>query len=88
MNVTEKLFHDGRREPVEPSEKWTLAQAQEFVGGYIEFVPCTIRHRALVANEEGFCENLPPNPNATRIVRPGTLLPPGGLRGNALVVKD
>lgn len=83
-NVVRKIYVDGTVEDVQ--EKMTLDELQEFVGGYIEFVPTTIPHRALVINEEGLLNNLPDNWLATELVPPTTLCI-GAIRGNALLVK-
>ena len=86
MNVVKKIYTDGRVEEV--SEKMGLDELQKFVGGYIEMVPTTIPHRALVVNEEGELNGLPPNPEATKLVHPQTLMGPDGIKGNALLVKN
>ena len=84
MNVVSKVYADGRIEPV--NKPWTLAQMQAFVGGYIERVPCTLAHRALICDEEGVLKDKPVNVEATTLVRPGTLMDQG-LRGDCLIVK-
>ncbi len=84
MNVVSKIYVDGRIEPV--NKKWTLAQMQAFVGGYIERVACTVAHRALICDEEGLLKDKPVNVEATKLVRPGVLMDQG-LRGDCLIVK-
>lgn len=71
----------------EVQERMTLRQMQDFVGGYIEMCPCTVRGHSLIVNENGGYTDLAFNDAATELVLPGTLLLPGGLRGNALLVK-
>lgn len=85
MNVVSKLYADGRVEPV--NKKWTLARMQAFVGGYIERVACTVAHRALICDEEGVLKEKSVNVEATKLVRPGTLMDQG-LRGDCLLVKN
>lgn len=85
MKVTRKIYTDGRVEEV--MQEMTLAQAQQFVGGYIEMVPSKLAHRSLVVNEEGLLKELPHNMKATELVRPGTLVL-DFIRGNALLVKS
>lgn len=85
MNVVMKIYVDGRLEPV--NQKWTLAQMQAFVGGYIERVRCTVAHRALLCDEEGLLKDKPVNAFATKLVQPGTLMDQG-LRGDCLLVKN
>lgn len=75
-------------EPIDCDEKMTLKQMQEFVGGWIEIVASKIAHRSLVVNEEGTIHGLPPNPAATEIVREGTMMKGGYLRGNCLLIKS
>lgn len=84
-NVVRKIYSDGRVEEV--LQKMDLAQMQAFVGGYIEMVPTKIPHRSLIVNEEGLLKELPHNPKATELVRPGTLVL-DMIRGNALLVKS
>ena len=85
MHVVSKIYVDGRIEHV--SKTWTLAQMQAFVGGFVERVPCTVPHRALLCDEEGLLKDKPVNANATKLVRPGVLTNQG-LRGDCLIVKD
>lgn len=84
-SIVKKMYADGRVEDVE--EEMNLEQMQEFVGGYITYVPSTERHRSLVVNEEGEMKNLPINQNATMVVSPRFLIGKGIL-GNALLVKS
>lgn len=86
MNVVKKLYADGRSEEV--SEKMSLEQMQEFVGGYIEMVASSVSHRSLIVNEEGFLDNLPQNIKATALVAQHTAMVDGHIRGNALLVKS
>lgn len=81
--VVARYYPDGRIE--EKEEQLTLKQLQEAVGGYIEFVPTVIRRRSFIVNEDGIWQNLPLNPTATKLVKPGLLMS-GGLRGVALLV--
>lgn len=52
--------------PIKRKHPFTLAELQEYVGGYIELIP--IGENYLVVNEEGRLLDLPVNENATRIV--------------------
>jgi Domain of unknown function (DUF3846) len=84
MNVVQKLPLDGPVEAV--SEKMTLEQMQQFVGGDIELVRTRLAHRALIVNENGVAEELAVNHDATRLVAEGVNML-GGIRGSALLVK-
>lgn len=82
--VVRKFYADGRVEDV--NEQMTLSELQAFVGGYIEYVKCTLTHRALIVNEAGFLHRLSPNLAATKVCHP-SVFRGGPLRGNALLVK-
>jgi hypothetical protein len=60
---------DGRVETVHPHDgrKFSLAELQGFVGGFIEKVPGTARRGNPIAycNEDGISKELPPNFNAS-----------------------
>ncbi len=84
MYVVSKVYVGGRIEPV--NTKWTLEHCQAFVGGYIERVACSVAHRALICDEAGLYKEKPVNVEATKLVRPGTLMDQG-LRGDCLIVK-
>ncbi|HNC58656.1 MAG TPA: DUF3846 domain-containing protein [Leptospiraceae bacterium] len=86
MPVIKKIYADGTEEDCR--EKMSLEEMQEFVGGYIEEVATNINARHfLVVNEDGNMLNLPANPNATRLVKAGTLMVLEGIKGNALLIK-
>jgi hypothetical protein len=84
MHVVSKIYVDGRIEPV--NQKWSLADMQAFVGGYLERVACTVAHRALICDEEGLLKEKPVNLEATKFVRHGVLMDQG-MRGDCLIVK-
>lgn len=84
MYIISKIYANGRIQPV--GKTWTLAQMQAFVGGSIERVACTLAHRALLCDEDGLLKGRPVNVEATKLVRPGTLMDQG-LRGDCLIVK-
>ena len=58
---------DGTTVEVSPKNgtDYTLAELQEFVGGYIEVIPAYKKGYILVINEEGKLEGLPRNGRAT-----------------------
>jgi len=84
-NVVRKYPADGKPEDVD--EKMTLEQMQAYVGGWIEMVSTSIPHRKLIINEEGALKMLPANFPATEVVRKGTNMLSGIIRGNALLIK-
>lgn len=84
MIIVKKLYADGSVEDV--GEKWTLAEMQAFVGGYVEQIPSSIPSHYLLANEDGLRLNLPQNSAATALVR-ADVLRAGPIRGNALLFK-
>lgn len=84
-SVVRKIFAE---RPAEDADlEMTLQEMQDFVGGYIEMVPTIVPHRSLIVNEEGALDDLPVNPAATALVKPGTLMIIG-IRGDALMVKN
>jgi Domain of unknown function (DUF3846) len=85
-NVVKKIYADGTVE--EGEWKMTLEEMQKFVGGWIEMVPSVIARRSLIINEEGLLKDLPPNTEATSLTSPFVLMSPGGIRGNALLIKS
>jgi len=85
MNVTKKIYTDGREEDID--QKWTLKQLQDFVGGYIEMVPSNKPRRSLIVNEDGLGLELPDNLAASKYVSSRVLVL-DFIRGNALLVKS
>lgn len=67
-----KIYHtDGRIETVGPKngKDFQLEELQAVVGGYIECLPLAGTKEIMTVNEEGKLQGLPPNRNATRIIR-------------------
>lgn len=85
INVVKRFYTNGEVEEV--SEKMTLAEAQAFVGGDIEYVRTRLPRRALIVNEEGTLDDLPPNFEASKVIHSDVLVL-DYIRGNALLVKD
>lgn len=85
-NVVQKIYSSGQVE--EGEWEMTTEEMQEFVGGWIEMVPSHTARRSLIINEEGMIHSLPPNPEATKLTSPLVLVSPGGIRGNALLIKS
>lgn len=81
--VVARYHPDGRIE--EGPERMTLEELQKAVGGYIELVPCILKRRMLIANEDGIGLGLAVNAQASRLVSPPTLMH-AGLRGVVLLV--
>ena len=68
--------------------KFTLAELQSLVGGYIEIVRIG-RGEVLVLNEDGLRLELPTNERATEIAdRAGVLMFVTGIMGNAVRCAD
>lgn len=82
--VVMKIYADGTTDETEC--EMTLHQMQQFVGGYIEMVPSSIPHRALIVNEDGLGLELPHNVKATEYLA-STVLVLDLIRGNDLLVK-
>ena len=74
------------RENFEPPLLMTLRQMQDFVGGYIEYVPSIYRGVSVVVNEEGLYKPLLENDLATSYVRNGVFMV-APVQGNALLVE-
>lgn len=83
--VVAKLYVD---RAVMVTEKMTLKQAQEFVGGYVEAVPSNRAGHMLLVNEDGLRLQLKPNLAATAMVKHGTLVAQCGVVGDALLVES
>jgi hypothetical protein len=79
-----KIFATGQVE--EGQWEMNLEQMQKFVGGYIEYCPCTIPGHSLVVNENGLHDQLLHNPAATLLVREDVLH--FGIKGDVLLVKS
>lgn len=73
---------DGTEEDV--NRKLTLQELQKAVGGLIERIPCRLKNRFLLADEEGLLKKKEINPAATKLVADGVWME-GGLRGVALL---
>lgn len=56
---------------IELEHRPTLKEAQQIVGGYIEFAHCQNPARTLVVNEEGIPRGLPFNGKATGLYQQG-----------------
>src|ERR1700679_201066 len=89
MQTGELIKADGSRETVTPKgKKFTLAELQECVGGYIEIVALKPGngHATMYINEEGKLIGLSANPGATKLTVVGDY--GDTIVGNALIVRN
>lgn len=86
--VKKITMKDGVPVMEDTTEKMTLEQMQKFVDGYIEICPSIFEGLSLVVNEEAaWRDDLKPNSIATKFVKTGTMILPGGIKGNALLIR-
>ena len=78
---------DGTLETVKPinGKRFSLAELQKFVGGYIQLVKTKKPVKYMYVNEEGTLENLPVNYKATDLIDSRFWVLPPGIRGNVIV---
>jgi len=67
-------------------EEPNLEDMQEYVGGFIEAIPLT-NGFTMVVNEEGRQQNLPNNPEATKIYQDNGGAVGMDIVGNAMIVR-